>query len=186
VDTSYLLEISRLDLGPDVPAVLLELLAREDREPVRGAEAAGVWSRVLPAVASGEPWALDFSSHLERLREFCRRRGIPYREERGRGLVIPAAEPETLEALFQRFESETFGARAGGALAAGDPELEGELRRRGLDAYEKAVPRYLFCAICEPESGSMTLLSDRLGAGEVARRVRPAVQTLSVEVELPM
>jgi hypothetical protein len=186
VETTYLLDISPLDLGPDLRAVLLELLAREDREPVRGIEAAGIWSRVLPAVAGGEPWALDFSSHLERLRDFCQQRGIPCREERGRALVIPEAEPETLEALFHRFESETFGARAGGALEAGDPELEGELRQRGLDAYEKAIPRYLFCAICEPESGSMTVLSNRLGAGEVAQRVRPAVQTLSVEVELPM
>jgi hypothetical protein len=186
VPADYVLEISPLDLGHDLRAVSLELQTSEDREPARGPAAATIWSRVLPAVAGDEPWALDFFSHLDRLREFSRRHAIACRDERGRGLVIPAAEPEALAALFERFEAETFGARAGAPLEAGDQELEQELLRRGIDAYEKAFPRYLFCAVCEPESGSLTLLSNRLAAAEVARRVRRALEGLSVEVELPV
>jgi len=186
VAANYLLEIEPLELGFGVRAVSLELLGMEGREPAHGPEAAGIWSRVLPAVAGVEPWALDFFSHPERLREFCQRRGIAFRDSRRGGLVIPETEPAALEALFNRFERETFGARAGGALEAVDQEVEEELRQCGIDAYEKAFPRYLFCAICEPESGSMTLLSNQLAAAEVARRVRPALQALSVKVELPM
>ncbi len=182
----YVLEIAPLDLGQDVRAVSLELLTSEDREPARGPDAATVWSRVLPAAAGHEPWALDFFSHLDRLREFSRRHAIACRDEHGRALVIPAAEPDTLAALFARFENETFGARAGGPLEDGDQELERELLQRGIDAYEKAFPRYLFCAICEPENGSLTLLSSHLTAADVAHRLRAALEELFVEIELPV
>jgi len=47
-----------------------------------------------------------------------------------------------LEELFQRFEGETFGIRAGGPVQGGDAELEKELSRRGLDAYQPAYGRY--------------------------------------------
>ena len=41
----YLLEIEALDLGADVRAVALELTeADENREPVRGADAARIWA----------------------------------------------------------------------------------------------------------------------------------------------
>ncbi len=64
----YLLDIEPLDLGPDVRAVGLELVeADENREPVRGKDAARVWSRVLWAVTGKEPWALDFFSHVDRV-----------------------------------------------------------------------------------------------------------------------
>jgi hypothetical protein len=185
VPADFVLEIAPLDLGPDVRAIILELLTSEDREPARGPDAAAIWSRVLPAIAGDEPWALDFFSHLDRLREFSRRHAIACRDEPGRGLVIPAASPEILEVLFERFEAETFGARAGAPLEAGDQELETDLLHRGIDAYQKPFPRYFFCAICEPETGSLTLLSNRLAAADVARRLRPALQNLSVEVELP-
>src|ERR1700675_3291179 len=60
----YLLEIEPLDLGADVRAMGLELTeADENREPIRGTDAARIWSRVLRAVASPENWALDFFSH---------------------------------------------------------------------------------------------------------------------------
>ena len=68
----YLLDVEPLDLGTDVRAVGLELTeADENREPVRGPDAARVWSRVLRATAADEIWALDFFSHLDRVREYC-------------------------------------------------------------------------------------------------------------------
>ena len=182
----HLLDIEALDLGPDVRAVGLDLVeADENREPVRGADAARVWSRVLPATAGQEPWALDFFSHLDRVRDFCGRHGIVYREASQRSIVIPAPEPAALESLLERFQGETFGARAGGSVVAGDPGLEGDLARHGADAYHTAFPNYFFCAICGFEDGSLVLLSEKLWASEVIRRVRPVVKDLNVQVHLP-
>jgi hypothetical protein len=182
----YLLDVEPLDLGPDVRAVGLELVeADENREPVRGADAARIWSRVLRAVPAAEPWALDFFSHLDRIRDFCNRHQIPFRDATQRSLVIPAPELPALESLFDRFQTETFGARAGGPLTKGDPALEGELARHGVDAYHKAYSNYYFCAVCDFEEGSLVLLSEKLWAGEVIRRVRPTVEPLEVQVHLP-
>jgi hypothetical protein len=185
----YLLEIERMDLGADVRAVGLDLTEDDqNREPARGLDAARIWSRVLGATAGEQPWALDFFSHIERVRDYCDRHQIPYRQPTGRSIVVPAPETARLEVLIDRFQSETFGARAGGPVspAAGeDPELERELARRGLDAYHAAFPRYFFCAICGFEDGSLVLLSEKLWASEVIRRVRPAVEELKVEVRLP-
>ena len=182
-----LLDIEPLDLGPDVKAVGLDLVEDdENREPVRGEDAARIWSRVLPAAAGEEPLVLDFFSHIDRVRDFCDRHQISYRETTPRSIVIPAPEASALEALLDRFQGETFGARAGGPISAGDDgELERELARRGADAYHPAFPRYFFCAICGFEDGSLVLLSQKLWASEVIRRVRPAVQGLNVEVRLP-
>jgi hypothetical protein len=184
---THLLEIEALDLGPGVKAVGLELTENdENREPVRGPDAARIWSRVLPATAGQEPWALDFFSHLDRVRDFCDRHGIAYREANARALVIPApAEPEVLESLIDRFQAETFGARAGGLVVPGDPDLEGDLARRGVDAYDKAFSNYFFCAVCGFENGSLVMLSEKLWASEVIRRVRPLVKGLDVEILLP-
>lgn len=186
----YLLDIEALDLGPDVRAVGLDLVeADENREPVRGEDAARIWSRVIRATAGNEPWALDFFSHLDRVRDFCDGRGIEYREASKRLIVIPVPEPAALEGLIGRFESETFGLRAGGMLSMGegaDPALEGDLARRGADAYHPAFPNYYFCAICGFEDGSLVVLSEKLWASEVIRRVRPVVKDLKVEVRLPV
>jgi hypothetical protein len=186
----YLLDIEALDLGPDVRAVGLDLVeADENREPVRGEDAARIWSRVILATPGNEAWALDFFSHLDRVRDFCEGRGIEYREANKRSIVISAPEPAALEGLIGRFESETFGVRAGGVLATGagtDAVLEGDLARRGADAYHQAFPNYYFCAICGFENGSLVVLSDKLWASEVIRRVRPAVKDLKVEVRLPV
>jgi hypothetical protein len=186
----YLLDIEALDLGPDVRAVGLELVeADENREPVRGEDAARVWSRVIRATAGNEPWALDFFSHLDRVRDFCEGNQIEYREANKRSMVIPAPEPASLEALIARFQNETFGVRAGGTLATGDgadPTLEGDLARLGADAYHKAFAQYYFCAICGFEDGSLVMLSEKLWASEVIRRVRPVVKELKVEVRLPV
>jgi len=185
----YLLDIEPLDLGDDVKAVGLDLVeADENREPVRGSDAARIWSRVLPAIAGEKAWALDFFSHLDRVRDFCERHQIAFREASQRSLVVPFPGAAALEELIGRFQTETFGARAGGPVdgkAGGDPALEGELARRGVDAYHTAYPKYLFCAICGFEDGSLVVLSERLGAGEVIRRVRPVLQGLDVQIHLP-
>lgn len=182
---AYRLEVEPLDLGADVKSVGLELLDRESREPVRGADAARIWGAVLRALAGTEPWALDFFSHLDRLREFCRLHEIAYREAARRCIVIASPRPEPLAALLGRFEAETFGARAGGQLVAGDAALEGELARRGVDAYQPAFASYFFCAVCDFENGFLTLLTNRLWASEVIRRLRPVLDELPVEVARP-
>ncbi|MGC2421477.1 MAG: hypothetical protein ACLQMT_13940 [Candidatus Acidiferrales bacterium] len=182
----YRLDVEALDLGPDVRAIGLELAeADENREPVRGPDAARIWSRTLRATAADEPWALDFFSHVERVRDFCQRHDIAFREASRRSIVIPAPLPAPLESLLERFQDETFGARAGAQLAAADAALEGDLARRGVDAYRAAFPRYFFCAVCEFNEGSLVLLSEKLWASEVIRRVRPALSGLEVEVRLP-
>lgn len=182
----FVLEIEALDLGDDVRAVGLELAENdENHEPVRGPEAARVWSRVLPSVAGEHPWALDFFSHLDRVRDYCSRHGLSFREPNPHTLVIPAPPAEAIEALFERFEGETFGVRAGEDVLKGDAVLEGDLARQGADAYHAAFPRYYFCAICDFEEGSLVVLSEKLWASEIIRRVRPVLAGQPVEVRLP-
>jgi hypothetical protein len=181
-----MLDVEPLDLGEDVRAVGLELTeADENREPARGPEAARVWSRILPGTAGNEVWAFDFFSHLERVRDYCQRHNISFREATQRSLVVSAPGPAELEFFLDRFQSETFGARAGGSVATGDLDLEGELARKGVDAYHKAFANYFFCAVCNFEDGSLVLLSKKLWASEVIRRVRPALEGLDVEIRLP-
>jgi hypothetical protein len=182
----HLLDIEPLDLGPDVRAVGLELVeADENREPVRGSDAARIWSRVLWATTGKEPWSLDFFSHIDRVKQYCERHSLGYREAGQRCIVIPAPEISQLESLLDRFQTETFGARAGGPIESGDPAVESDLARRGVDAYHKAFGGYFFCAVCGFEDGSLVLLSEKLWASEVIRRVRPVLEGLDVEVRLP-
>jgi hypothetical protein len=182
----YLLDVEPLDLGADVRAVGFELVkADENREPARGPIAAQIWSRVFLATAATETWALDFLSHLDRVREYCQTHQIIFREANNRCLVIPDPEPAKLEALLDRFQAETFGARAGALLTTSDPTLEGELARRGVDAYHQAFQNYYFCAVCNFEDGSLVLLSQKVWASEVIRRVRPVLEGLDVEVRIP-
>ena len=185
MDLPYLLEVEPLDLGADVKAVGLELLQRETREPLRGTEGAWVWTAVLTALAGAEPWVLDFFSHLDRLREFCHLHQIAYREAAKRCIVIAAPAAEPLARLLGRFEGETFGVRAGARLASGDAALEGDLARRGVDAYHQVFTNYFFCAVCDFENGFLTLLTNRLWASEVIRRVRPVLNEFSVSVVRP-
>jgi hypothetical protein len=179
-----ILEVDPLNLGPDIRAVGLELFEQESREPVRGSEAARIWGRVLGALAGREPWGLDFFSHLDRVRDFCRRHGIPYREAATRSIVIPQPESEQLVKLLERFEAETFGVRAGSLLVGGDAALERDLARCGIDAYHPAFGKYLFCAVCDFEKGFLTLLSEQLPTQEVIRRVQPALREMGAEVRL--
>ena len=175
------LEVRKLELGEDVRAVGLELRAEEDR-PANGAEGAAVWARVLAVLAGEEAWGIDFFSHLGRVKEFCARHGIATREGEGRAVVIAEPARDQLEELIGRFEGETFGARAGEKLEERDEELERELVHRGLDAYHHAYAGYLFCAVCEFAEGSLVVLSETLGTGEVVARAKEALEGMEVEV----
>jgi hypothetical protein len=181
----YSLDVQAMDLGPGVKAVGLELIETESREPLRGAEAAGIWAPALVALAANETYLLDFFSHLDRVREFCASHGIAVREAAARCIVIPQPSQELLRQLLARFESETFGMRVGPAAAEADAPLEKELSHRGLDAYQAAYSRYTCCAICEPSDGWVTLLSDSLWPSEIIRRVRPALQPFDVYIARP-
>ncbi len=181
----FSLDVQALDLGADVNAVGLQLLETESREPVRGKEAAELWAAVIPALAGGEDFVVDFFSHLDRVRQFCEAHRIAYRETAGRCLVVPKPSAAQLRELLQRFEGETFGVRAGAAVHGSDTALEGELSRRGLDAYHTAYARYSFCAICELEDAWITLLSATLWPSEIIRRVRPAMQPFDVHIARP-
>jgi hypothetical protein len=180
----YLLEVEPLDLGEDVKAIGLELIEPENREPVRGAEAAQVWSRVLLALTATEPWALDFFSHVERVRDYCDRHGVAYREA-GKCLVIHAPQEAALPGLLERFAGETFGVRSGAELKMPDAVLEGDLARRGVDAYHQTYTNYVFCGVCDFENGFLTLLTKPLWASEVIRRVTPVLKDLAVEARVP-
>ncbi len=181
----FSLDVQALDLGADVKAVGLELLETESREPVKGKEAADIWAPVFPALAGSDFFMVDFFSHVDRVREFCKAREISFREAAERCLVLPRPSQEQLRQLFERFEEETFGARAGAATMAVDAALESELSRRGLDAYQAAYARYTFCAVCDLKDGWVTLLSETLWASEVIRRVRPAVQPFDIYIARP-
>ena len=181
----FSLDVETLDLGPGVKAIGVELIETESREPVRGKDAIGIWSGVLPALIAQEPFAVDFFSHLDRVRAFCAGRKIDFREAAGRCIVVPQPGEEQLSDLLERFEGETFGVRAGKASQTEDASLEGNLSKRGLDAYQAAYPRYTFCVVCELEDGWLTILSETLWPSEVIRRVRPAVQPFDVHIARP-
>jgi hypothetical protein len=181
----FSLDVEVLHLGSEVKAVGLELLETESREPVRGAQAAQIWSAAFPVLAGEEFYVLDFFSHLDRVRDFCDTHEIPYRDAAERCLVVSKPTQEQLLDIFGRFEAETFGLRVGQAAQAPDAALEGELSKRGLDAYQSAYARYTFCAVCEPEDGWVTLLSVTLWPSEVIRRVRPALQPFDVHIARP-
>lgn len=181
----FSLDVQALDLGHGTKAVGLELIDTESREPLRGKEAADIWAAGFAALPNGEPFVVDFFSHLERVREFCKGREIHFREAASRCLVVPQPSLEVLQQLVTRFEGETFGLRAGPAVTAEDPALEKELSHRGLDAYQDAYPRYSFCAICELSDGWVTVLSETLWPSEIIRRVRPALQAFDVYIARP-
>jgi hypothetical protein len=181
----FSLDVETLDLGPDVKAVGLDLIETENREPVRGKQAAEIWSAIFPALAADEFYVVDFFSHIDRVRDFSKARKIDFREAGGRTVVLPQPRQGQLFELFERFEGETFGIRAGASAETRDAALEGDLSKRGVDAYQPAYERYLFAAVCEPEDGWVTLLSATLWASEVIRRVRPAVQPFDIYIARP-
>lgn len=184
---NYGLEVEPLDLGEDVRAIGLELTETDEtREPARGSEAARAWSRILRSVAGDEPLVLDFFSHLDRVKQYCAIHHIELREAAARCVVLTVPAEDLLTGVIERFEGETFGARAGARAVSGDAEVENELSRRGADAYHAAFQEYYFCAVCSFEDASLTILSKTLWASEVIRRVKPALAGLAVEVRLPV
>lgn len=186
MDSSALrLLMEPLDLGADVRAISLDLAEEGAESPAIGPEADTVWAAAIPALAGSEVWALDFVSHLDRVRDFCASHDILRREAAGRCIVIPDPGAEKLAALVTRFEAETFGFRVGGLLAEGDPVLESELSQRGMDAYHGAYSRYSLCGICDFENGSLTALSENVSSAEIVRRLRPALTPLGARVERP-
>jgi hypothetical protein len=182
---AFSLDVQAIDLGADVKAVSMEILETESREPVRGRQATEFWAAVFPLLAGNEPFVVDFFSHLDRVRDFCASKQIAFREAGPRSIVIPQPAQEQLQQIFERFEPETFGFRAGARVTEEDPSLTGQLSNRGLDAYQSAYQRYSFCAVCEFEDGWVTLLSETLWSSEVIRRVRPAAQSFDVYVARP-
>src|SRR5947208_12496889 len=98
----FSLDVQALDLGNEVKAVGLELVETENREPVRGKEAAEIWSAVFPALAAGEPYLVDFFSHIDRVREFCKARGISLREAAERCVVLSQPSQDLLRQIFER------------------------------------------------------------------------------------
>jgi hypothetical protein len=181
----FSLDVQALDLGAGVKAVGLELVETENREPVRGKDAAKIWSAVFPALVGSDSYVVDFFSHIDRVRKFCKARGIALREAAEHCVVLPQPDQEQLRQLFERFEGETFGVRVGAVAQSADTLIEGDLSRRGLDAYQPAYSRYTFCAICEPEDGWVTILSESLWSSEIIWRVRPAVEPFDVHIARP-
>ena len=168
-------------------AVGLELVeADENREPVRGEDAARIWSRILPAVAGSEPWGLDFFSHLDRVRDYLQHHDIDFREAGQHFIAVPAPKPKLLEALLARFQAETFGVRAGTLLQLPvTPPSKANWRDAEPTHTTKHSRIIIFCAICAFEDGSLVLLSDNLRSSDVIRKVRPALEGLDVKTQLP-
>ncbi len=181
----FSLDVEVLHLGEEVKAVGLELIETESREPVRGNKAAQIWSAMFPRLASEEFYCVDFFSHLDRVREFCDTHEIPFRNAAERCVVVRQPNQEQLLDICGRFANETFGFRVGEESRTADAALEGDLSRRGLDAYQAAYKRYTFCAVCELEDGWVTLLSEKLWPSEVIRRVRPGLQPFDVHIARP-
>jgi len=189
--------IEPLNLGPDVRAISLDLAEEGAESPAVGPEALAIWSAAIPALVADESWTLDFVSHLDRVREFCRNNNIPWREAGARCITIANPNTDQLESLFARFETETFGFRARKTRAEGtasaskesndleDAELESDLSKRGMDAYHAAFTRYTLCAICDFENGSIVLITEKLSSSEALRRLRPVVTALSAFVDRP-
>jgi hypothetical protein len=190
--------IEPLNLGADVRAISLDLAEEGADAPAAGPDALAIWNAAVPALVADEEWTLDFVSHLDRVRDFCRANNISWREAGARCVSIPHPTAEQLELLFARFETETFGFRTRKSAATGgtapaadaskhleDTELESELSKRGMDGYHGAFKRYTLCAICDFENGSIVLLTEKLSSGEVLRRLRPVVTELGAKIERP-
>ena len=77
----YLLDVEPLDLGSDVRAIGLELVeADENREPVRGLDAAKIWSRVLRAVTATDAVGTRFFQPPRSRPRLLQRHQIVFRE----------------------------------------------------------------------------------------------------------
>src|SRR4029077_15545223 len=109
--------------------------------PVRGKDAIAMWAGVFPSLVAQEPFVFDFFSHVDRVRDFCTSHKIAFREAAGRCIVVTQPSDQQVRDFIERFEGETFGLRAGKAVLDADTPLEGDLSKRGLDAYQAAYTR---------------------------------------------
>src|SRR5207302_1532384 len=116
----FSLDVQALDLGGEVKAVGLELVETQNREPVRGKDAAEIWSAVFPALAGNESYVVDFFSHIERVREFCKLHEIALREAAERCVVLPHRNQDQCHQIFNPSEAKTFGIRPGNAAQPAD------------------------------------------------------------------
>jgi hypothetical protein len=183
---AFRLLIEPLDLGADVRAISLDLSEEGlEASPAVGPDADIVWAAAIPAIAGAEELVFDFVSHLDRVKDFCELHEIAQRQPAPRCIVIPAPGPERLAELVTRFDTERFGFRVGGTAVVGDAELENDLSRRGMDAYQSAYRRYSLCALCDFENGSLTVLAQNVSSSEILRRLRPVLTPLGTRVERP-
>src|SRR5207244_12185486 len=105
----FSLDVQALDLGNEVKAVGLELVETENREPVRGKEGAEIWSEVFPGLAGKDPFVVDFFSHIDRVREFCKARKIEWRAASEGWVVVTSPSAQGLRQRFRGFEGDTLG-----------------------------------------------------------------------------
>src|SRR4029077_7761317 len=141
----FSLDVQALDLGGEVRAVGPELVENENRERVRGKDAGEIWARVFSALAGDDSYLVDFFSRLERVREFCKSREIAFRDAAERCVVLPQPHQQHLRQIFERFKGEILGIGAGRGAQSADAALEGDLSKRGIDAYQLAYRHYIFC-----------------------------------------
>src|SRR5256884_9251778 len=98
---------------------------------IRDVAVTGVQTCALPI-----SFVVDFFSHIDRVREFCKARKIEWREAAGPRVVIPSPSAQELRQLFERFEGENFWIRAGSATATADNAVAGDRFLRGLEALQ--------------------------------------------------
>ena len=178
----YLLDVEPLDLGPDVRAVGLELVeADENREPVRGQDAARIWSRVLPRHCADEALGPRFLQPSRPRARLLQNHDIDFREAGQRFDRDSCARTRSLESLLDRFQNETFGARAGALVTNRRSRARRRTGAAGRRRLPQSFPELFFLRHCGFEDGSLVLLSEKLWASEVIRRVRPALEGLDVE-----
>ena len=181
----FSLDVEALDLGPGVKAVGLELVETENREPFVARRQRRFGRR------SSLPWRMKnitswiFSATSIALRSFARR---------GRSSIAKQA----CAAWFCRSRGRVNCSSFSSASKAKPLEFAREpLRKLPMPRWKATFPSAastptkppmsatLFCAVCEPEDGWVTLLSATLWASEVIRRVRPAVLPFDIYIARP-
>ena len=185
VETSYRLEVAAFDLGQDVKAVGLELIDPETRDPVGGSEAARIWAAVLLSLAGETPWALDFFAHLERVEEFCKSRGIAFRQPNEHVLILLKQLAEPLGTLFERFAGETFGIRAGETVDAGDDDVEGKPGTQGRGRLSHDICELFILRGVRLRERLSNRIKRTIRASEVIRRLRTGLLGMRVEIARP-
>ena len=157
----YSLDIQSMELGDDTKAVGLNCWRPRVASLCAAQFAAQIWSAAFPPLAAKESLVVDFFSHLERVREFCKLQGVAFREIAQLGsLVLTQPSQEQLRLVFERFEKETFGIRVGPAAEPVDAVLEDELSHRGLDISGGLRSLYILRGVRTGDLGSRCLATN--------------------------